>query len=309
MSANLTDLLLSVRMEASGLALIELAADAHVGVEPVNRVIAHFVLEGSLTVVDTDGNSRKAGAGDFVVFSRGSRHRLLGVKPSRQISRFTEFRKLRSADHLAQLRLGGSRSTSALILSAAFGLERPERTRINARLPAFTLMHDEMLVPGALARQLREGCDQPGSGALAAAIVFALFINVTRASFGAAVDFPATTQIPDIAALNVPAIAASLSFLDRHLEKNWSVAELASQVGMSRSAFALAFTQSVGKPPLTYLTELRMQEADKLLCRHDDLDIATIAARTGYQSQAAFTRAYRRHFGMTPSARRKVERL
>lgn len=80
---------------------------------------------------------------------------------------------------------------------------------------------------------------------------------------------------------------------------------MASHVGMSRSAFALAFTQSVGQAPLAYLTELRMREADKLLQHDGDLDIASIAARVGYQSQAAFTRAFHRRFGVAPSARRK----
>ena len=305
MTANLTDLLLAVRMERSGLALFEVASDANSSVEPVNRVIAHFVLEGHLTVIDVDGNRHEAAARDFVLFPRGARHKLLGARPSHKMSRFTDFRKLNSADQLTQIRLGSSEAQSALVLSAVFGLERPDRTRINARLPSFILTRDETLVPAAIVHLLRGRCDEPGSGALAAAIIFMLFSNVTRKSFGAETTSPTSKQTRDLATLSVPAIAASLGFLDRHLEKSWSVAELASRVGMSRSAFALAFTQSVGQPPLAYLTELRMREADKLLKRDEDLDIASIATQVGYQSQAAFTRAFHRRFGVAPSTRRK----
>lgn len=79
----------------------------------------------------------------------------------------------------------------------------------------------------------------------------------------------------------------------------WSVAGLASQVGMSRSAFAALFTRRVGRPPLDYLTHWRMMLARHLL-EQGDLDVQSVAARVGYTSQSAFGHAYKRTIGHSP---------
>jgi len=79
----------------------------------------------------------------------------------------------------------------------------------------------------------------------------------------------------------------------------WSVAELAAQVGMSRSAFASLFTSRVGRPPLDYLTHWRMMLARHLL-EQGALDVVTVAARVGYTSQSAFGHAYKRTIGHSP---------
>ncbi|VXD04491.1 putative AraC family transcriptional regulator [Pseudomonas sp. 9AZ] len=305
MTATLTDLLLSVRMERAGMALVEIADSAHIRIESVDRVIAYFVLEGNLHVVDPNGNKHQAGAHDFILFPHGARHKLLGSRAVIRSSLFGGFRKLTSSDQPARIRLGRSEPTSALVLCSVFGLERPERTRLSARLPPFMLMHDKTLQLTSDRRLLQGLCEGAGSGAFTATMIYLLFLNATRSVFNAAGNARAIAHASDIATLSVPTIAASLGLLDRQLEKNWTVAELAVDVGMSRSTFAAAFTQAIGQPPLTYLANLRMLEADKLLQREDDLAIGTIAAQVGYQSQAAFTRAYRRHFGIAPSERRK----
>jgi AraC-like DNA-binding protein len=73
---------------------------------------------------------------------------------------------------------------------------------------------------------------------------------------------------------------------------------------MSRSAFAARFTELVGEPVMQYVTRWRMQVAlDRL--QHDDVPIAELAARLGYESEAAFSRAFKRTVGISPGAARR----
>jgi AraC-like DNA-binding protein len=79
----------------------------------------------------------------------------------------------------------------------------------------------------------------------------------------------------------------------------WTIAKLASEVGMSRSPFATKFTNLVGEPPLTYLTNWRMNLAAGYL-RDDQISIREIAERVGYESPASFTNAFKRNFSISP---------
>jgi AraC-like DNA-binding protein len=76
---------------------------------------------------------------------------------------------------------------------------------------------------------------------------------------------------------------------------------------MSRSAFAVAFTHAVGKPPLHYLTNIRMKRAADLL-RVGNLSVKEVSYRVGYESEIAFGRLFKKHFGVTPSEfKRRVD--
>jgi AraC-like DNA-binding protein len=84
----------------------------------------------------------------------------------------------------------------------------------------------------------------------------------------------------------------------------WTVAELGAAGGLSRAAFARRFTALVGEPPLTYLTWWRMTTAGRLL-RSDDLSLRQIAERTGYTSEFAFAKAFKREYGVPPGQYRR----
>ncbi len=86
----------------------------------------------------------------------------------------------------------------------------------------------------------------------------------------------------------------------------WTVHELASKVGLSRSALAQRFTDLVGKPPMQYLSRWRLQLAAKEL-RDGTKNLVTIAGQIGFESEAAFNRAFKREFGLPPSSWRNSQ--
>jgi AraC-like DNA-binding protein len=87
----------------------------------------------------------------------------------------------------------------------------------------------------------------------------------------------------------------------------WTVDGLAREVALSRSAFAERFVELIGEPPMQYLTRWRLALAAQRLRTGNDT-VARIAERAGYESEAAFNRAFKREFGMPPSAWRKSVR-
>ncbi|MFY0539422.1 helix-turn-helix transcriptional regulator [Nannocystis pusilla] len=86
--------------------------------------------------------------------------------------------------------------------------------------------------------------------------------------------------------------------------ERWTVAALAKAAGLSRAAFARRFLAELGAPPLRHLTTIRMQRAARRLAESDD-SLAAIAAEVGYDSEFAFSRAFKRHTGEAPAAFRR----
>ncbi|BDH56861.1 AraC family transcriptional regulator [Tsukamurella sp. PLM1] len=106
-------------------------------------------------------------------------------------------------------------------------------------------------------------------------------------------------------ALQDPRIGRAMSLVHRDPARRWSVAILARETAMSRSAFSARFTDLVGEPVMQYVTRWRMQVAlDQL--QHGDRSVEDLAARLGYASDAAFKRAFKRTLGITPGTVRRV---
>ncbi|MFT3929165.1 MAG: AraC family transcriptional regulator [Spongiibacteraceae bacterium] len=103
-------------------------------------------------------------------------------------------------------------------------------------------------------------------------------------------------------------VGRALAFMHAQPARDWTVDELAKQVGLSRSALAQRFTDLVGQPPMQYLTRWRLQLAARELVMAGK-PLLAIATQIGYDSEAAFTRAFKREFGMPPSSWRKERAL
>lgn len=102
-----------------------------------------------------------------------------------------------------------------------------------------------------------------------------------------------------IGALADPRIGGALNLMHKEPGRRWTVDELASASGMSRSSFALRFKERVGTPPLDYLTRWRMELARDAL-RRKETSVARLAATLGYASESAFGNAFKRAFGRAP---------
>ena len=108
-----------------------------------------------------------------------------------------------------------------------------------------------------------------------------------------------------LGALRDPSIGAALGLIHQAPAKRWTVPALSAAVGSSRSPFAAKFTTLVGQSPMAYLKRWRLQVGATLL-RHQGMSLASAAERVGYESEAAFSRAFTREFGMSPGRYRHV---
>jgi transcriptional regulator GlxA family with amidase domain len=96
-----------------------------------------------------------------------------------------------------------------------------------------------------------------------------------------------------------PIVGKSLGLLHSRVAHPWTIADLAREVGISRSALVERFTRYVSEPPMAYLTRWRLQLAARSL-EKTSRGVAEVAADVGYESEAAFSRAFKREFGQPP---------
>jgi AraC-like DNA-binding protein len=127
-----------------------------------------------------------------------------------------------------------------------------------------------------------------------------LFIQVIRLW----IDQQAEVSVGWAGALRDRPISAALGLIHRSPERRWTVKELAEAAALSRSAFSARFTELVGEPPLTYLTRWRMLKATRLL--KNEVRVETIAEMLGYESEAAFRKAFKREMGIPPAQYRRL---
>jgi AraC-like DNA-binding protein len=126
-----------------------------------------------------------------------------------------------------------------------------------------------------------------------------LFIQVIRLWM----DQQAKTSVGWVGALRDQPISAALGLIHQSPEYRWTVKELADAAALSRSAFSTRFTELVGEPPMTYLTRWRMLRATHLL--KNEVSMENIADLLGYESEAAFRKAFKREIGIPPAQYRK----
>jgi AraC-like DNA-binding protein len=110
-----------------------------------------------------------------------------------------------------------------------------------------------------------------------------------------------------LAGLRDPAVGRALALIHARPSFNWTIEGLARQCAVSRTVMAERFMRLVGVPPMHYLAKWRMQVAAEMLNR-GNVNMATIAAEIGYESEAAFSRAFKKMTGVTPSAWRQGAR-
>jgi AraC-like DNA-binding protein len=152
---------------------------------------------------------------------------------------------------------------------------------------------------------LSKETEQPGigSGTVISRLADILFVQAIRSHLADSGE----EDVGWLTALADPRLGAALRLIHVEPQTSWTVDRLASEAGMSRSAFASRFKNRVGEAPVEYLIRWRMFRAGILL-RRTDLSISEIATQVGYESDAALSKAFRRITGVAPSAFRKGRR-
>lgn len=141
---------------------------------------------------------------------------------------------------------------------------------------------------------------RPGSAAVMTRLADILVLQTIRAW----VERNEGQQLGWLGALRDPDIGSALALIHRRAEEPWTVASLAREAHLSRSVFSERFSRLVGIPPMQYVTRWRMSLASSWL--HEERMSASEAAfRLGYSSEAAFSRAFKRHLHVPPGTLRR----
>jgi len=130
-----------------------------------------------------------------------------------------------------------------------------------------------------------------------------LFIQAVRAYVRTTGD----RNLGWLSALKDPQIGQALAMIQRQPDEAWTVGSLAYRVSLSRSAFSAKFRQLVGEPPMQYITRVRLTKAAAVLRTHS-ATLVEVAASVGYESEVAFSKAFKRYFGIAPGAYRQGRR-
>ena len=253
---------------------------------------------------------RRAGAGG----ARGRRSRGGAARDGAHAHRFARDegpapgRDGRPAGERGRLRphAGRGRGAETQLVCGSFRFERRDAHPLVELLPPLIHLRPAE-TPAAewleatlrfLAWETREA--KPGTETIVSRLTDVIFVLVLRAWI---------ESVPEgrggwMGALRERHVGAALAHIHRSPERDWTNASLAEAVGMSRSRFAARFTALVGEPPLTYLSRWRLETAAGLL-QDGTLGLGEIASRVGYESEAAFSKAFRRRFGAPPGAYRR----
>lgn len=172
----------------------------------------------------------------------------------------------------------------------------PAHLLVTAEVRARAPWLDELM--RLITRQMFAG--PPGVTASVIRLSEALFIEVIRTC---ADQDEGLRNI--LEAMRDPRIGRALSLMHRATERDWTLDRIAREVGMSRSRFADQFQALIGCAPMSYLSDLRLQKAMNLLAGNGD-PVQRVAARVGYRSPAAFSRAFLQRYGRSPREVRRI---
>jgi AraC-like DNA-binding protein len=282
-----------------------LAPDLVPGAE--HLVIYHLLIEGSAVIQLKDNPPIALSAGEVIMFPHGDPHWMGHGAPSELIDNEGVLALIRCRS-LGPMRAGGNGELTRFVcgyMSCDAQLCQP----ILSGLPPVLKVNIRSGASGewlenSICRLVEEAAGhQPGSEAMLAKLSEALFVETLRQYV---VTLPAE-QTGWLAGARDPVVGKSLAILHSRVEHAWTIAELAKEVGMSRSALLERFDRYLSEPPMTYLTKWRLQLAARRLTS-TSRSVAEIAGQVGYESEAAFSRAFKREFGVPPAKFRRERR-
>jgi AraC-like DNA-binding protein len=234
--------------------------------------------------------------GDFFLLARGTSIVLRDSPQTRPKSSFREV-AAKARNNIAYYGGGGAPTT---IVCGSFSFDRASLRPITQLLPSFILIKSDQARTLALHTTMQalssEMAEQvPGSEVVATRLAEVLFIQVLRAHIASEPE----RSKGWLRAVFDPQVGTALRAIHDKVNRPWTVESLAEAAGMSRSAFAARFKEILGQTPLDYVTEWRMQKAMQLLHQRDK-KLIDVARSVGYESDAAFSKAFKRVVGANP---------
>ena len=301
----LADLLSAARFRSIIFWRSELTAPWGVRVAATDVAAFHFLLEGrGWLEVEQLRQTVALGSGDLLILPRGHAHTIRDG-PGSPLTSLEELLRTTPLDPERRLCHGGG-GAKTVVLCGGLVFEDGATNPLRLSLPP--VMH----LPGAEGHAvpaverawqglwLAARAGGPGADTVMARLADVLFIEAVRSYVGGA----ASSSREAWPALQDPRVMAALALIHGTPEQPWTVARLAAAVGLSRTSLATRFPRLVGEPVLHYVTRCRMQRAIAYL-RASDASLGQVAERVGYESEAAFKRAFKRRVGLSPGAFRR----
>ena len=264
----------------------------------------HVVTSGRMWLETGEEEQDWIQLGDLALVPHGEGH-VLRSEPGAPAPGILDLEREALSDRYEILRHGGGGAPTGLICGAVRFAHPaaghlieilPSAIRIDASSsPRLEWMQSMLRLMASEAGELR-----PGGEAVITRLGDILVIQAIRAW----IESDPAAQRGWLGALQDPQIGRAISNVHRDPARDWSVASLAQDLAMSRSAFAARFTEVVGEPVMSYVARWRMQVAVAAL-REEGATVGELADRLGYRSEAAFSRAFKRVIGVSPGAVRR----
>jgi len=312
----LSEALASVRMTGAifydaictapwGFAVPQIKDVAHVLAPGTECLVGYHLVAEGRAIVQLEGETQVVLApGDVVIIPHGDPHTVRNGRPTMLIdSRASICSNLTGS--LSTYRIGGGGEVTRFVCGY-FGCERHAVRLFLAGLPRLIRINVRGDGPGAwLENSIRHllsesAATRPGHAVLLSKMAEALFIETLRRYMA---EMP-PEETGWLAGARDPVVGAALAVLHRSPADAWTLSRLATEVGAARSVVAERFARFLGVPPMTYLARWRLQLAGRLL-QTTQKNVLEVALDVGYDSEAAFIRAFKREFGLPPGRFRK----
>lgn len=264
------------------------------------RVIEyHLIASGSAWGGIVGQSPVRLQSGDLLLFPQGHAHVLSSAPGMRTAPRLESYERPTGPLPIVH-ELGGGGAERARVICCFLGCDDHPFNPLLAALPSIIHLAAERTGSSDWLDTLlhiavgESGRASPGSENVLARLAELVFVEAVRRHIA---TLPASHR-GWLSGLRDEVVGRALAALHGAPEAAWSVERLARDVGVSRSVLAERFSQFVGQPPMHYLAHWRMQIAARLL--HDGLQVGEVGRRVGYESEAAFSRAFRRNAGVPP---------
>ena len=264
----------------------------------------HVIAEGRCRLQMREGEPVWLSAGDAVLLAHGDSHRLDGRDDVAPVHLGTlipppPWRGPVFVQH------GGSGGTTSIICGFVQCDELLIHPLVRHLPPLLHVSPDLSPADAWLASTIRHTAAQasnpaPGSRSMLRRLAELLFVEILRKHMQGL----STEQVGWFAAFNDPVAGAALRCLHAEPLSHWSVESLARRIGVSRTVLTDRFRHYLDSPPMQYLARWRLQLAAQQL-KSSDVPLKTVADGSGYESESAFNRAFKRHFGLPPGDWRK----